>query len=723
MSDLLSDKCNTQESVACKSPRDHFASRADLEQSPPRPASGLRTARARSARTPNKSAKGQFAISWDKIENVATSESDYESRRGASAHSRGPPGRSRSCGSSLSSACSTPRSARCSPLSAAHSSGNLSAAASSAGGDTPITVVVHVRPLVEREHSSGSCIDGNDRQGRDALSPEVMVQGNTPRTFPFDKVYGSGGAPSAELFGECVAPLVEGLFEGYNGTVLAYGQTGAGKTYILGTNAAVDNRRSWQALIPSVSSLLFSKVAEESSNEHTEVAVKVSFFEVYQNSLRDLLGPKAARTEQTITIKEGGASGAICVEGHTEEAVHTPAELEACLHRGARSRATHATDMNAHSSRSHAIFTITVSLKRRVQTGQDGAETEERLTAKMHLVDLAGSERLKKSGVQGEQQKETASINLGLLALRNCIEALCEPGRSHVPYRANKLTRVLQDSLGGNARTVMVACVSPALSCMEETLSTLKYASISRGIKNRVVANRAEDKVKAMAAEIARLRAQLAAAEVAEAPAGAGLLERNLEDGAAQRLAALEGEREGWLSRAELAERRCAELAVLLEGLQQRDTSSSSEGGADGEEEIDLAELPQHLVEEGDPMPHASAELPESIEDGEAVAAEETAPAGAELAEATKALAAERERRAAIEGEARALAEQLAAMKAALEEREKQSAAAPLEGGVAGGQPACARPRADAPPKRACTLTIVDGKYRVRKYHLAPSDE
>jgi len=238
-----------------------------------------------------------------------------------------------------------------------------------------------------------------------------------------------------------------------------------------------------------------------------------------------------------------------------------------------------------------------------------------------------------------------------------------------------------------------------------------------------VVANRAEDKVKAMAAEIARLRAQLAAAEVAEAPAGAGLLERNLEDGAAQRLAALEGEREGWLSRAELAERRCAELAVLLEGLQQRDTSSSSEGGADGEEEIDLAELPQHLVEEGDPMPHASAELPESIEDGEAVAAEETAPAGAELAEATKALAAERERRAAIEGEARALAEQLAAMKAALEEREKQSAAAPLEGGVAGGQPACARPRADAPPKRACTLTIVDGKYRVRKYHLAPSDE
>ena len=118
--------------------------------------------------------------------------------------------------------------------------------------------------------------------------------------------------------------------------------------------------------------------------------------------------------------------------------------------------------------------------------GDPPAEVEESLSAKMHIVDLAGSERIKKSGVEGQQQKEAASINLGLLSLRNCIEALCKPQRGFVPYRSNKLTRLLQDSLGGNARTVMIACVSPADSSIEETLNTLKYASSARNIKNKV---------------------------------------------------------------------------------------------------------------------------------------------------------------------------------------------------------------------------------------------
>eukprot|EP00873_Tetraselmis_striata_P007577 jgi/Tetstr1/427841/TSEL_001811.t2 len=522
----------------------------------------------------------------------------------------------RRCSVDAASGASTPRSQAFTPLSTARSFGGrtprpapLPTTRAAAGDDMPVTVVVHVRPMVERERAAGcqGCLEV-DTEGK--VSPEVAVRGYQARAFPFDQVYGDGAQPSGALFGDCVAPLVEGLFEGYNGTVLAYGQTGAGKTYTMGTHAAVDGDRSWEAVIPQVTSLLFSKAGELQADGRSTAVVAVSFFEVYQNSLRDLLAAKGK--ESAIEIRERGGTD-ITVEGHTEVAVEGAADVEAALQQGIAARATHATNMNEHSSRSHAIFTISLSLRRwrrlevgggsggsgndsegesTADSGPEVSEVEEHLSAKMHLVDLAGSERIKKSGVQGLQQKEAASINLGLLALRNCIEALCERGRTHIPYRSNKLTRLLQDSLGGNARTVMVACVSPADSNMDETLSTLKYASSARNIKNKVVANRDEESsaMLAMMDEIRMLRAQLAAAREGGDSGGGGgdplLLRRHLRDAAAQQqLNALQEDRDRWRLRATVAESKKAELHAELLSLKLEAAHDSKPARAGGGEE------------------------------------------------------------------------------------------------------------------------------------------
>uniref|UniRef100_A0A061QWS8 Kinesin family member 4/7/21/27 n=1 Tax=Tetraselmis sp. GSL018 TaxID=582737 RepID=A0A061QWS8_9CHLO len=478
-----------------------------------------------------------------------------------------------------------------------------------AGDDIPVSVVVNIRPLVERERREGcqNCLHINLK---DTVLPEVSVKGYSQRSFPFDQVYGEGAAPTADLFPECIAPLVEGLFNGFNATVLAYGQTGAGKTYTIGTHSeGKDSGRAWQAVIPQVTEMLFAKASElTEQDERSCVSFTASFFEVYQNSIRDLLAPRSK--DAHIEIRERGGTD-ITLEGHTEMRVASPDELEHCLHRGVAARATHATNMNEHSSRSHAIFTITLNISkwrslstRAADFGDDssagssdpgvdtGEEVEEKLSAKMHIVDLAGSERIKKSGVQGQQQKEAASINLGLLALRNCIEALCEPGRGHVPYRSNKLTRLLQDSLGGNARTVMVACVSPADSSMDETLNTLKYASSARNIKNKVVANRDEESsaVLALLDEVKMLREQLAALKAGTDGVGGDLtlLQAQRSSDTAVRIASLEEDRDSWRMRATVAESRCAELHAELQGLKNEHCASTASNGGGASPGLDL---------------------------------------------------------------------------------------------------------------------------------------
>ncbi|KAL5184201.1 Kinesin-like protein KIN-4A [Glycine soja] len=357
-----------------------------------------------------------------------------------------------------------------------------------------VKVALHIRPLIADERQQG-CIEC------------VSVQIGS-HAFTFDYVYGNGGSPSVEMFEECVAPLVDGLFQGYNATVLAYGQTGSGKTYTMGTGYN-DNCRS--GLIPQVMNALFNKI--ETLKHQTEFQLRVSFIEILKEEVRDLFDRVSMGKAETsnsnghsgkitvpgkspIQIRET-SNGVITLAGITEVAVSTLHEMSSYLEQGSLSRATGSTNMNNQSSRSHAIFTITLEQMRKLHSSSPTNDSsdedmgEEYLSAKLHLVDLAGSERAKRTGSDGVRLKEGIHINKGLLALGNVISALGDEKKRkegvHVPYRDSKLTRLLQDSLGGNSKTVMIACISPADINAEETLNTLKYANRARNIQNKPV--------------------------------------------------------------------------------------------------------------------------------------------------------------------------------------------------------------------------------------------
>ncbi|CAN4122646.1 unnamed protein product [Withania somnifera] len=383
----------------------------------------------------------------------------------------------------------------------------------SPGEDCCVKVAVHIRPLIGDEKLQGckDCVS--------VVHGKPQVQIGT-HSFTFDHVYGSTASPSTAMYQECVAPLVHGLFQGYNATVLAYGQTGSGKTYTMGTGF----KDGFQTgLIPHVMNSLFNKI--ETSKHQAEFQLHVSFIEIHKEEVRDLLDPISVNKLETanghngkvvipgkppIQIRES-SNGVITLAGSTERSVRTLKEMADCLEQGSLSRATGSTNMNNQSSRSHAIFTITMEQMRKTGSNDGNSNecmTEEYLCAKLHLVDLAGSERAKRTGSNGLRFKEGVHINRGLLALGNVISALGDEKKRkegvHVPYRDSKLTRLLQDSLGGNSRTVMIACISPADINAEETLNSLKYANRARNIQNKPVVNR--DPV---SSEMLKMRQQL----------------------------------------------------------------------------------------------------------------------------------------------------------------------------------------------------------------------
>lgn len=351
----------------------------------------------------------------------------------------------------------------------------------------PVRVAVRVRPLNKKEEREGSqeCLDVTDGN-------KQIVLRSAEKAFTFDYAYPSN-TTQLYVYDSSVKKVVTNLFKGYNVTVLAYGQTGSGKTHTMGT-AGIDYGMDAEGIIPRAVKDIFSGVAER---ENFEFLVKVSFIELYKEDLFDLL-TNTSRANSICNIHED-PSGGIKIANLSEIPVTSLKETMMCLEKGAQNRATGATAMNATSSRSHAIFSLHIEMKNK-------EEGENVICAKFHMVDLAGSERAKKTGATGERFKEGVNINKGLLALGNVISALCEDGgrRGHIPYRDSKLTRLLQDSLGGNSHTVMIACVSPADSNFEETLSTLRYADRARKIKNKPIVNRDPQ-----AAELARLRSQV----------------------------------------------------------------------------------------------------------------------------------------------------------------------------------------------------------------------
>ncbi|XP_059645541.1 kinesin-like protein KIN-4A isoform X2 [Cornus florida] len=368
--------------------------------------------------------------------------------------------------------------------------------------DCSVKVAVHIRPLIGDERFQG----GKECVTVVAGKPQVQLGAHS---FTFDHVYGGGGSSSTVMFEECIGPLVDGLFQGYNGTVLAYGQTGSGKTYTMGTGFK-DGCQT--GLIPQVMNALFNKI--ETLKHQTDIQLHVSFIEILKEEVRDLLDSTSVRKSESaighgakvtalgrtpVQIRET-SNGDITLAGLNEVGVSTLKDMAACLEQGSLSRATGSTNMNCQSSRSHAVFTITLEQMRKLnpvfggKISADEDMAEELLSAKLHLVDLAGSERAKRTGSDGLRFKEGIHINKGLLALGNVISALGDEkkrkGGVHIPYRDSKLTRILQDSLGGNSRTVMIACISPADINAEETLNTLKYANRARNIQNKPIVNR-----------------------------------------------------------------------------------------------------------------------------------------------------------------------------------------------------------------------------------------
>uniref|UniRef100_A0A669B7W0 Kinesin family member 21B n=1 Tax=Oreochromis niloticus TaxID=8128 RepID=A0A669B7W0_ORENI len=375
-----------------------------------------------------------------------------------------------------------------------------------------------IRPQMAKEKIEGCHVCTLVTPGE----PQVLL--GKDKAFTYDFVFDID-SEQPHIYQTCVYKLIEGCFEGYNATVFAYGQTGSGKTYTMGTGFDVSLSPQDQGIIPRAVHQLFEGIqarrmlAQEAGTQPPDFKVSAQFLELYNEEILDLFDgtrdPESRGRKSTIKIHED-SSGSIYTTGVTSRLVQSEDELLQCLKLGALSRTTASTQMNAQSSRSHAIFTIHLCQMRVCQQQMSGpiAQPEyETLMAKFHFVDLAGSERLKRTGATGDRAREGISINCGLLALGNVISALGDQTKKggHVPYRDSKLTRLLQDSLGGNSRTVMIACVSPSDRDFMETLNTLKYANRARNIKNKVMVNqdKTSQQISALRAEIARLQMEL----------------------------------------------------------------------------------------------------------------------------------------------------------------------------------------------------------------------
>ncbi|XXQ32464.1 Kinesin motor domain-containing protein [Plasmodiophora brassicae] len=384
-----------------------------------------------------------------------------------------------------------------------------------------VRVVVRCRPFNSRETASGykPCI----RIHTDVRQIEMLRADNdsslaADKAFTFDAVYG-GDSTQHSVFMDVGYPLVSSIMEGYNGTIFAYGQTGCGKTFSM---EGLPSPPEMRGIIPKCFDQLFSNIGADPTRKFL---VTAAYIEIYNEEVRDLLGddPKAK-----LDLKENPQQG-VFVQGLTQNIVKSVEEIDVLQKKGNKCRSIGFTKMNADSSRSHSIFII------KLEATEVDAHGEEHIRAgKLNLVDLAGSERQSKTAAEGLRLKEATKINLSLSALGNVISALTSASKvKHIPYRDSKLTRLLQDSLGGNTKTVMLAAISPSEDAYDETLTTLRYANRAKNIKNRPVVN--EDPKDAMLRqyqeEINRLKQMLSAQQVAAAGATPGI-ELSLSSGA-----------------------------------------------------------------------------------------------------------------------------------------------------------------------------------------------
>ena len=338
-----------------------------------------------------------------------------------------------------------------------------------------VKVVVRVRPMNAKEKERGTtrpnlgCVNAVDIEAKD--KQVLLKKENTkepPKAFSFDSVFAPETKQSL-IYEESAFLLVESVLDGYNGTIFAYGQTGCGKTHTMMGGQDEESK----GIIPRTFSQIITETKNDTSKTHL---IRCSFIEIYNEEIHDLLGKD---TKARMDLKESPDKG-IFIKDLTQIKVDTITKMEQYMEAGFSNRATRATNMNAESSRSHSLFTIYIDSQDTDEKGNDKYKA-----SKLNLVDLAGSERAAKTGTTGEGMKEATKINLSLSALGNVISALVDGKTHHIPYRDSKLTRLLQDSLGGNTKTIMIAAVSPANYNYDETLSTLRYASRAKFIQNK----------------------------------------------------------------------------------------------------------------------------------------------------------------------------------------------------------------------------------------------
>uniref|UniRef100_A0A671N146 Kinesin-like protein n=1 Tax=Sinocyclocheilus anshuiensis TaxID=1608454 RepID=A0A671N146_9TELE len=373
-----------------------------------------------------------------------------------------------------------------------------------------IQVVVRCRPFntVERKSASHTVVECDQNRKEVIVRTGGATDKAARKAYTFDMVFGPS-AKQIDVYRSVVCPILDEVIMGYNCTVFAYGQTGTGKTFTMEGERSPNEEFTWEedplaGIIPRTLHQIFEKL----TNNGTEFSVKVSLLEIYNEELFDLLSPAPDVTERLQLFDDPRNKRGVTIKGLEEITVHNKNEVYQILERGAAKRKTASTLMNAYSSRSHSVFSVTIHMKEITLDGEELVKI-----GKLNLVDLAGSENIGRSGAVDKRAREAGNINQSLLTLGRVIKALVERG-PHVPYRESKLTRILQDSLGGRTKTSIIATVSPASINLEETLSTLDYANRAKSIMNKPEVNQKLTKrtlIKEYTEEIERLKRDLAA--------------------------------------------------------------------------------------------------------------------------------------------------------------------------------------------------------------------